>query len=137
MTTIVTRELVPEAQRSDHVGALFGPHFPMRLEPFIYTITERMAPDYRGGYWRFYSLSNGGFYMAPETEKTFAVSCENQYRGALSADALGITCCLYAYSHLSFSRNEQVRRMYARHYHLLRQYICEHPELVEILGATD
>jgi hypothetical protein len=137
METNVTRELVPEAQRSDHVGKLFGVHFPMQLEPFIYTVTERMAPDYRGGYWRFYSLSNGGFYMAPETEKTFEVSCENYYRGTLSADALGIVACLYAYSHLSFSRNEQIGRMYAWHYHLLRQYMCEHPEIGAILLAID
>jgi hypothetical protein len=137
MEANVTRELVPEAQRSDHVGELFGVHFPMQLEPFIYTITGQMAPDYRGGYWRFYSLSNGGFYMAPETEKTFVVSCENYYRGTLSADALGIVACLYAYSHLSFSRNEQVGRMYARHYHLLREFMCEHPEVVAILSAID
>lgn len=137
MENKVTRGLVPESQRSNHVGQLFGVHFPLQLEPFIYAITERMAPDYKGGYWQFYRLSNGGFYMAPDTDRTFTVSCDNFYRGTLSADALGVTCCLYAYSHLSFSRTEKIGRMYARHYHLLRQYMCEHPEVAEILGAID
>ena len=137
METKVTRELVPETLRSEHVGDLFGIHFPLQLEPFIYTVTGQMAPDYKGGYWQFYSLSNGGFYMAPETHRSFPVSCQNFYRGTLSADALGVTACLYAYSHLSFSRDEQVGRMYARHYHLLREYMYEHPEVAEILGAID
>ncbi|MFU8781424.1 MAG: antirestriction protein [Kiritimatiellia bacterium] len=137
MENVVTRELVPEARRSDHVGQLFGLHFPMQLEPFIYSITEQLSADYKGGYWLFYALSNGGFYMAPDSEKTFAVSCENYYQGTLSADALGIVACLYAFSHLSFSCNEQIGRMYARHYHLLREYMCEHPELAGILGAID
>jgi hypothetical protein len=38
---------------------------------------------------------------------------------------------------LSFSRNEKIGRMYARHYHLLREYMFEHPEVAEILGAID
>ena len=137
MDTNVTRELVPDAQRSDHVGQLFGVHFPMQLEPVIYDITSSMATEYNGGYWEFYSLSNGGFYMAPDCEKTFAVSCQNYYQGVLSADAIGVVACLYAFSHLSFSRNEKIGRMYARHYHLLREYMMKHPEVAEILGAID
>jgi len=49
---------------------------------------------------------------------------------------LGITSCLYAYSHLSFSGGEFARDC-ARHYHLLREYMFEHPEVRGILGATD
>lgn len=137
METKVTRELVPDAQRSDYVGQLFGVHFSMRLEPVIYDITSSMATEYKGGYWEFYRLSNGGFYMAPDTEDSFKVACQNYYQGVLSADALGIVACLYAYSHLSFTPNEALGRMYARHYHLLREYMFEHPEVKEILGAID
>ena len=137
METKVTRELVPETLRSEHVGELFGIHFPLQLEPFIYTVTGQMAPDYKGGYWQFYALSNGGFFMAPDTEKTFGIACRNGYQGQVSADALGIICCLYAYSHLSFSANEKIGRMYARHYHLLRAFMCEHPEVGAILCAID
>jgi hypothetical protein len=137
MENQVTRELVPEAQRSDHVGQLFGVHFPMQLEPVIYDITSSMATEYKGGYWDFYRLSNGGFFMAPDAERQFRVSCQNYYTGTLSGDALGIVACLYAYSHLSFSGNEKIGRVSARHYHLLRQYMMEHLEVAEILGAID
>ena len=66
----------------------------------------------------------------------FHVRCQNMYEGDLSADALGITACLYAYSHLSFSTGA-IAREYARHYHLLREFMMDHPEVGEILGATD
>ena len=132
----VTRELVPEDQRLHITERLFGIHFPLRIEPVVFSITERMAEDYNGGYWDFYTLSNGGFYMAPSTEDTFNVCCDNQYQGSLSADALGITACLYAYSHLSFS-NGRFARVCACHYHRLREYMFEHPEVRAILGATD
>lgn len=133
---LVTRELVPEDRRLGIAEKYFGVHFPLKLEPVIYGITERMAENYSGGYWNFYLLSNGGFYMAPSTDDTFNVCCDNQYRGSLSADALGITACLYAYSHLSFS-NGRFARVCACHYHRLREYMFEHPEVRAILGATD
>jgi hypothetical protein len=132
----VTRELVPEDRRMDVVEQLFGTAFSLQLEPVVYGITDRMADEYTGGYWHFYTLSNGGFYMAPAEDRTFHVKCQNMYEGDLSADALGIVACLYAYSNLSFSLSE-VAREYARHYHLLREYMVEHPEVREILGAID
>jgi hypothetical protein len=133
---LVTRELVPENRRLAITERLFGTHFPLRLEPVIYGITERMAKDYSGGYWEFYTLSNGGFYMAPLTDRVFRVTCDNQFQGDLSADALGITACLYAYSHLSFS-NTRFARVSECHYHRLREYMFEHREVKAILEATD
>ena len=98
----VTRELVPEDQRMAVAERLFGIHFPLKLEPVVFGITERMAGDYKGGYWDFYTLSNGGFYMAPSMDRVFHIACDNMFEGDLSADALGITACLYTYSNLSF-----------------------------------
>ncbi|MEN8108479.1 MAG: antirestriction protein [Pseudomonadota bacterium] len=132
----VTRELVPEDRRLAITETLFGMAFPLRLEPVIYGITDRMAEDYKGGYWEFYTLSNGGFYMAPAVDRCFHVTCDNQFEGDLSSDALGITSCLYAYSNLSFASSNFAREC-ARHYHLLREYMMEHPEVRAILGATD
>ena len=133
---IVTRELVPEDQRLSITEKLFGIHFPLRLEPVIYGITDRMAQDYTGGYWEFYTLSNGGFYMAPSGDEVFHVTCDNMFEGDLSADALGITACLYAYSHLSFS-NGRFARVCAAHFYHLREYMFEHESARQIIQATD
>ena len=135
--SLITRELVPEDQRTVITERLFGIHFPLHMEPVIYGITERMAADtYNGGYWSFYQLSNGGFYMAPSNDRTYQVTCDNMFEGELSGDALGITACLYAYSHLSFS-NGRFARISACHYHRLREYSFQHPEVKAILQATD
>ena len=133
---LVTRELVPEDQRLAITEKFFGIHFPMNLEPVIYGITEKMAEDYDGGSWDFYNLSNGGFYMAPAGDHVFRVACDNMFEGDLSAEALGITACLYAYSNLSFA-DGRFARVCACHYHRLREYMMDHPEVRGILGATD
>lgn len=135
--TAVIRTLIPEDQRLAHTASVFGAHFPMVIEPVVYGITDKMATDYHGGYWHFYSLDNGGFYMAPDSDQDFQISCDNFFTGELSADALGITACLYAYSHSSFSRDKVFGRLIANHYHLLRAYMFEHPEVAAILRAID
>jgi hypothetical protein len=135
--TPVTRTLIPEGQRLAVIEKTFGAHFPLMIEPVIYGITERMAEAYSGGYWLMYTLDNGGFYMAPEGDLIYSVSCDNYFTGELSSDALGITACLYAFSHCSFSGSEAFGRICAQHYHLLREYIYDHPEVNSILGATD
>ena len=133
----VTRTLVPEDQRLAITEKLFGTWFPMRLEPFIYTVTERLSRDYHGGYWEFYQLSNGGFYMAPAGDRVYHLICDNQFEGDLSADALGITACLYAYSNLSFSGPDAFADICFDQYHWLREYMMDHAEVESILGATD
>jgi len=135
--TTVTRMLVPENRRLAVTAELFGVWFPMRIEPVIYSFAERLSGDYKGGYWDFHTLSNGGFYMAPAGDRHYHVICQKQYEGELSADALGITACLYAYSNLSFSGPDAFADICFDQYHWLREYTMEHPEVREILGATD
>ena len=135
--TTITRKLVSNNQRIKHTADIFGIRFPVNIEPAIYSIAGNIAAEYDGAYWEFYSLSNGGFYMAPSLDKLYAVSCINGYEGKLTADALGIMACLYAYSHLSFSSNQVFAEMCANHYHWLRAYMLEHKEASAILSAID
>jgi hypothetical protein len=137
-TTLITRQQVTDNQRLNITEHLFGLHFPLAIEPAIYTFADHLAADYRGGYWHFYTLANGGFYMAPQHDKGFQVSCDNGYEGQLSADALGIVCCLYAYSHLSFSNKPaSLSPLCAKQFHWLRDYALNHAESAAILAAID
>jgi len=135
--TKITCQRIAEDQRISHTAELFGVRFPLLVEPSIYRITETIAKAYDGGYWEFYTLSNGGFYMAPATDKQFQVSCQNGFENTLSANALGITACLYVYSHLSFSNQEAFAQTCAQQYHWLREYMLRHKEANTILGAID
>jgi len=132
----IERTLIKEADRVTHTAHLFGFHFPLHVEPLVYAVADSLSSDYRGGYWDFYRLSNGGFYMAPAEDTLFHVHCENGFEGKLSADAFGITACLYTYSRLSFS-GMLIANSCAGQYHRLREFALEHPEVAGILGAID
>jgi hypothetical protein len=74
--------------------------------------------------------------MAPDQDEPFEVQSLNGYEGSLSANALGIAVCLYAYSHLSFGDGGFAESC-AEHYHRLLDYACEHPEAAAILRVID
>ena len=134
--TIIHRQLLTEARRVKQTSTVFGIHFPMQLEPTAYALAARLSPDCSGGYWEFYALDNGGFYMAPRSNASFKVNADNGFSGELSGDALGITACLYAYSQLSFGDGVFAATC-ARQYHWLRDYMLEHAEVRAILAAID
>jgi len=136
--TAITRTLIATPDRVPTTAKLFGYAFPQLFEPFVYTVAREMSHAYSGGYWFFYQLSNGGFYMAPDIEGRFEVSCAtNFFDGELSADALGIVACLTAYSHLSFGKPEAFARICAEQYYLVRDYSGEQPEALAIFRAID
>lgn len=135
-TNIITATLVSESKRMDVADNHFGIRFPIIMEPMIFQFASQLAPAYNGGYWSFYQLSNGGFYMAPHLEEPFAVIADNGYEGTLSADALGITACLYAYSNLSFGDGSFGEKC-GRHYHWLYEFAMQHLEAAAIRAAID
>ena len=128
---------VADKHRIKHTANIFGIYFPLNFEPTVYNITRDIAHEYNGDYWEFYGLSNGGFYMAPHSDAIYQVECENGFEGKLTADALGIAACLYAYSHLSFSNNSKLAEVCGSQYHLLREYMFTHKEATLILSAID
>lgn len=137
--TAVTKTLVPEARRMATTAALFGNHYPFEIESTIFTFADRLASAYHGGYWDFWTLSNGGFLMAPDAG--YDVVCPNGFEGHLSAEAMGIVACSYTYSHLSLrvadSGNPGLAAVCSEHFHRLRAFAMDHAEVAAILQATD
>jgi hypothetical protein len=125
---------VDESQRPRTLPRYFGDRM-IKFESTVYDFMHRFAPDYLGGFWQFYDLSNGGFYMAPD-RGTYRLRVDsNGYEGDMSADAAGITVCLFTCSHLSFhdARND----LFAERFHQLREFVTQHSEAAEILAAID
>ena len=128
---------VPETERMDFVDKLFGISYVLKLEPTVFNMAGMLAAEYSGAYWEFFTLSNGGFFMAPRGEDTiFDVSCQNGFDGKLSANALGLASSLYAYSHLSFG-GDAFSELAATHFHWCRAWACEHPESSSLLACID
>lgn len=136
LSNSLTCSLVAESERMSVVDALFGVRYVTLLEPTVFNMAGMLAAAYDGAFWQFFTLSNGGFFMAPREFTIYDVCCSNGFDGKLSASGLGIASCLYAYSHLSFS-GDAFADLCAKQYHLLRDFAFQHPEAESIFRAID
>ena len=134
LTSPVIAALVPDHERLHTLPRHFGSHL-LVAESAIFDWLRDLSPDYEGAYWHFYELSNGGFYMAPDVGGRFRIEVAgNGYRGCMSADAAGITACLFAYSHLSFRFRDGP---FGEHFAWLLDFAADHAEASAILAAAD
>lgn len=132
--SIVATEL-PEWKRLAFLPRFFGPRHMLRGEALVFGWMQRLAPAYRGGFWRFYELGNGGFYLAPAVKGPLALTVEgNGFDGELSADAAGIVASLFAIAELATATG--LERL-AEHYQHLLEFASHHPESALIHRAID
>jgi hypothetical protein len=135
LTTSVTASQVANRDRMSFLPKFFGQRLMILGENLVYAWLERLSEDYKGGLWHFYTLSNGGFYMAPAYDKPLRVFVEgNGFEGELSANAAGIVATLYALCQLA---EETGSDRIISLYHLLREYLDDHPEGGLIFSAID
>jgi len=135
MNTEITATVVKEEARTPFTFDHFGPAF-MFVENGVYTTLDKICPDYKGGYWQFVELSNGGGYMRLDTDQpTLHLACENYYEGDLSPDAASIVACLYAINKAVWARPDDENL--ENHYYWLRDYAAQHVEVDAIFGAID
>lgn len=132
----IHHDLVSDAERTKVVAERFGTSF-IQVESSVFDLAASLSNQYNGGFWDFFRLSNGGFYMVPHGHEKYMLTCPNGYAGSMTADGFGITVCLYAYSLLSFSANADLAQICARYYHLLRDFLFMHDEAEAILSACD
>lgn len=130
--------VVPDDMRisfwSQHFGTI--PQW-IALEPRIFAWMSRFCADYSGGIWQFYTLSNGGAFMAPDTDSNETWSLFNNMNGnsvEMSAEAAGIAVCLIEYSHHACRTECDAM---TEHYYRLRYYALQHPESIAILRIID
>ena len=133
---LITAHTLPLSERAAFVSKLFDIRF-LWIEAFVFDTAASLSEQYDGGCWGYVQLSNGGFYMAPTASNPFQVDCANGFAGEMSGDAFGLTACLYAFSLLSFSPDEEFAQCCADHFHLLRAFALAHSEAPAILAATD
>ncbi|EOE1546041.1 antirestriction protein [Providencia rettgeri] len=111
------------------------------FENAIYNWMTRNAVAYNGGYWDFYTLSNGGFYQQPT--KGYMITSPNGFMDDTTAQETGIIVTLMMLSHFSFvtfekGHTEECERISA-YFHQLREFIFTLPpeSQTKILNAID
>lgn len=136
--TAITASLVPDELRigfwPQHFGSI--PQW-ITLEPRIFAWMERLCADYHGGIWRFSTLSNGGAFMAPESEHDEKWTLFNSMNGngaELTSETAGMVACLMAYNHHACRTECDAM---TEHYYLLRDYALIHPECSAIMHLID
>lgn len=137
-TPVAEKRQLPQNERMRALPRHFGVRFMMAAESGIYDLMKECRAEYRGGYWEFFEVSNGGFYMAPSPldQKVRMYVAGNGYDGEMSNEAAGITACLMAYSRLSFKFDGKTDA-FAEHFHSLRDFTASHPEASAIFAAID
>lgn len=132
---VIIANEVDDEQRLDFLPEFFGSNLMLVGENYIYDTLHKLCKDYSGGYWKFYTLSNGGFYMAPNMSGKLTMMVHgNYYEGEVSSDAAGIIATLFALC--AFCHKFQTDR-YIDLYQHLRDYVSFHPESSEIFRAID
>lgn len=136
-TSIIAAQ-VSEDGRMGFLPYFFGPRSMLRGESLVYAWMQKLSRDYTGGYWQFYTLNNGGFYLAPDLDHALNLEVlGNGFEGRLSADAAGIVATLFALGQLAGERMGDEADELAERYHNLREYALDHPEGGAILQAID
>ena len=136
--TAITALVVPDELRigfwPQHFGSI--PQW-ITLEPRIFAWMDRLCADYQGGIWRFSTLSNGGAFMAPESDHDEKWTLFNNMNGngaELTSEAAGMVACLMTYNHHACRTECDAM---TEHYFRLRDYALNHPECSAIMHLID
>lgn len=136
--TAITASVLPDELRigfwPQHFGSI--PQW-ITLEPRIFAWMDCLCTDYHGGIWHFSTLSNGGAFMAPETEQDETWTLFNSMNGngaELTGEAAGIVACLMVYSHHACRTECDAM---TEHYYRLRDFALNHLECSAIMYLID
>ena len=133
-TAIITARLIPLSEREGFLPRHAGGNF-IRYEMLTYALMEKACEAYHGGFWNFFELSNGGFFMVPEMESPLdLVWHDNFFEGSMSAEAAGIGISLIAQSQMVFVTDSQ---RFSESFHKLREYAPDHKEAGSIFRFID
>ncbi len=130
----ITKTFCPENERLHFLPRFVGKHF-LQYELSVYAHTDTFSKDYSGGFWDYYTLSNGGFYMALSQAEYLYVEClSNYFEDKMSADATSIGVNLFVLNDFAWTLNSE---KFSTLYSHLREYAEEHPEAGKILAFID
>lgn len=133
---IVAVAVDDEPSRMKCLSDIAGPSIiqTVRLEHAFFNAMHLYDNTYCGGWWNFFKLSNGGFYVALKDDRQFHMVSPNGFECDVDANTAGIIISAFAYSNLSFGSNGDA---FGEEYHKLSDFIFQHPEAGTIRAALD
>ncbi|GFQ15931.1 antirestriction protein [Klebsiella pneumoniae] len=96
---------------------------------------DRLCETYNGGYRNYYTLSNGGAFIAPDSEDNWSIFKKlNGNSSEMSSEAACISVCLLNWSHHVCRTGSPAM---SEHYYDLREFALSHPESNAIMHIID
>ncbi|MGF6508657.1 antirestriction protein [Paraburkholderia sp. 32] len=133
-SAVIKAVRVPESKRMNTLPRYLGRRL-MTGEALVYQSLQSVCDGYSGGFWDFFELSNGGFYMVPRLQEPLRIQCAgNGFDGEMSCDAAGIVACLMAFNALAWQTREA---HFGELFYQLRDFAAQHVEAQSIFAAID
>lgn len=111
------------------------------FEATVFGLLGEWCPEYSGGLWTYYVLSNGAWYLAPNGSEAYGLKDIDGQVHTMSSDGAGLTATLYLVNHLSWmfhDTGEPVKSQAATdHYHALRMFTYPHADARAIWKVLD
>lgn len=138
---VISASLVAESDRLDFIPNLFSANVFMvvNFEAAVYSFASTFISEYNGGFWDFWTLSNGSGFMAlPENETYYAENNMNYSCGNFTGKEMGIIVTSFALSYLMAQyHNKPSLPIIIRRYNDLMNYIAELESNDHILEFLD
>lgn len=135
---VITFSVIAQEDRFAFLTKHLG-DFGVAVEYFTHQVLREMAPTYGGGYWEYYVLSNGGYFIAPVAPQSGAdlirlTISEVDFDQDVSYQAAGIIATAFGINR-SIGVSANTDSINNEDYPLLRDQICKlfdyipaHPE---------
>lgn len=140
MQTLTNAVLVTRDARLNFLPALFSKDY-LRAEINVYAYADRYIQGYDGSEWQFYTLPDGGGYLAPDAEHVKVCNPDNWFEQEMSADAAGVFITAMVLNHrcwmYSHNDEEDLCGHFLERYEQLMAFVETHPERDLILRALD
>lgn len=110
---------------------------PKNDSAFLSHALDKVEAHYDGGEWDFYELSNGGYFIAPNSREHYRISVQgNYFDGLLTAEAAGMVATCFMLGQLANS-NLPISELCNDYYHKLFDYAYGHIEYNQFRAAID
>ncbi|NOR70852.1 MAG: antirestriction protein [Methylomarinum sp.] len=133
---VITRTKYPENKRFEFLTTFIGRWNCVAYENMAFDkLREASNGQYHGGYWEFYTLSNGGFYMELKQDEALNMECVgNYYQGTMSEEAASIAINLVVQNAFAWQVDAE---KHSEHFYQLRDFASQHEEAAQIFAFID
>ncbi len=132
---ITVQLITDEKKRLLMFPLLFGTRSGLMFEYHVYNMAEALCPTYRGGFWEFNRLSNGGFFLCLAGDEPIEIRAMNGTHGTVSRETVGIILSLFSYK-IMMERDRKPYKFQC-HFQWLCEYVFSHDDGAFIFSAIN